>query len=418
MKLSEVESFLENFVFQEVCQGKEMLALPSVTRIEKNIIEGNEVFYYINEYWTSKQRQASSLQEISYRACFKPQLPRFFIEMFTEKNDLVYDPFMGRGTTVIEAVLMGRNALGNDINPLSKILTEPRINLPRGEEVLERLLEIEFYPGLRAEIDLSMFYHTDTEAELVSLRQYLEERKRQEREDKVDRWIRMVATNRLTGHSPGFFSIYTLPPNQAASRERQKKINTKRNQFPQYKDVKKIILKKSRSLLKDITPDICKSVNKRGEGALLFSEEAGFTRSIQEGSVQLTVTSPPFLDIVQYSEDNWLRCWFNALKIELIEKKITMAKTVDRWSEVMQKVFYELYRITRRGGWVAFEVGEIRKGKVKLEEYVVPIGIKAGFTCAGVLVNEQDFTKTANIWGINNNSKGTNTNRVVLFHKE
>ncbi|UNC93755.1 site-specific DNA-methyltransferase [Candidatus Contubernalis alkalaceticus] len=395
-----------------------MLALPSVTRIEKNIIEGNEVFYYINEYWTSKQRQASSLQEISYRACFKPQLPRFFIEMFTEKNDLVYDPFMGRGTTVIEAVLMGRNALGNDINPLSKILTEPRINLPRGEEVLERLLEIEFYPGLRAEIDLSMFYHTDTEAELVSLRQYLEERKRQEREDKVDRWIRMVATNRLTGHSPGFFSIYTLPPNQAASRERQKKINTKRNQFPQYKDVKKIILKKSRSLLKDITPDICKSVNKRGEGALLFSEEAGFTRSIQEGSVQLTVTSPPFLDIVQYSEDNWLRCWFNALKIELIEKKITMAKTVDRWSEVMQKVFYELYRITRRGGWVAFEVGEIRKGKVKLEEYVVPIGIKAGFTCAGVLVNEQDFTKTANIWGINNNSKGTNTNRVVLFHKE
>ena len=35
---------------------------------------------FINEFWTSKQRAASSLHEISYRACFKPQLPRFFIE--------------------------------------------------------------------------------------------------------------------------------------------------------------------------------------------------------------------------------------------------------------------------------------------------------------------------------------------------
>ena len=35
---------------------------------------------FINEFWTSKQRAAHSLHEISYRACFKPQLPKFFIE--------------------------------------------------------------------------------------------------------------------------------------------------------------------------------------------------------------------------------------------------------------------------------------------------------------------------------------------------
>jgi|GEM_PF-5441319 len=33
----------------------------------------------------------------------------------------------------------------------------------------------------------------------------------------------------------------------------------------------------------------------------------------------------------------------------------------------------------------------------------------------GVLVNEQAFTKTANIWGVDNNAKGTNGNRIVLF---
>ena len=44
----------------------------------------------VNEYWTSGQRQANSLHEISYRACFKPQLPKFFIERLTKVGDGVY----------------------------------------------------------------------------------------------------------------------------------------------------------------------------------------------------------------------------------------------------------------------------------------------------------------------------------------
>src|SRR6188768_3788849 len=51
---------------------------------------------FVNEFWTSRQRAAHSLHEVSYRACFKPQLPRFFIERLTKPGDLVYDPFMGR----------------------------------------------------------------------------------------------------------------------------------------------------------------------------------------------------------------------------------------------------------------------------------------------------------------------------------
>ncbi len=70
-----------------------------------------EVPTFVNEFWTAKQRQASSLHEISYRACFKPQLPRFFIERLTQPGDVVYDPFMGRGTTVLEAALLRPGAL-------------------------------------------------------------------------------------------------------------------------------------------------------------------------------------------------------------------------------------------------------------------------------------------------------------------
>ena len=94
-----------------------------------------------------------------------------------------------------------------------------------------------------------------------------------------------------------------------------------------------------------------------------------------------------------------------------------MSKDVEEWSSVMQDVFFELFRITKKGGWVAFEVGEVRGGKVKLDEYVVPLGLKAGFNCVGILINLQEFTKTSNIWGVKNNKSGTNTNRIVLFVK-
>ena len=85
--------------------------------------------------------------------------------------------------------------------------------------------------------------------------------------------------------------------------------------------------------------------------------------------------------------------------------------------QIWWPVFDELHRITVPGGWVAFEVGEVNNGKVKLDEYVVPLGIESGFTCAGVMVNSQDFTKTSNIWGVDNMKTGTNTNRIVLFNK-
>ena len=52
--------------------------------------------YLFNEFWTSQQRQSHSIHEVSYRACFKAQLPEFFIERLTKPGDVVFDPFMGR----------------------------------------------------------------------------------------------------------------------------------------------------------------------------------------------------------------------------------------------------------------------------------------------------------------------------------
>jgi DNA methylase len=377
----------------------------------------SEILRLTGQFWTSGQRQASSLHEVSYRACFKPQLPRYFIRRFTSERDVVYDPFSGRGTTAVEAGLMGRAIIANDVNPLSRVLTEPRLNPPMVSAVEERLSQVKYEKRARADLDLSMFYHLDTESEIIALKQYLAKRRTDGEEDSVDLWIRMVATNRLTGHSPGFFSVYTFPPNQAVSAESQKKINDKRKQTPQYRNTKNIILKKTQSLLSRLTNRDRGNLGTSTKSAQFLTGDARFTTSIANESVQLTVTSPPFLDIVGYASDNWLRCWFNEIGVDEVTATLTMAKTIDQWSLVMADVFKELYRVTRRGGWVAFEVGELRNATLKLEEYVVPLGTQAGFSCEAIVINSQAFTKTSNIWGVRNNKAGTNSNRIVVFRR-
>lgn len=389
----------------------------SKTSIEKVNIDNIEITRYTNEFWTSKQRQANSIHEISYRACFKPQLPRFFINRLTNEGDFIYDPFLGRGTTIIEAGLLNRKVIGNDINPLSIILSEPRFLIPDYNELKEYLQSIPVYKNLRAEIDLSMFYHKDTEGEIVSLKNYLLEKSYSDSLNKLDKWIRMISTNRLTGHSKGFFSVYTMPPNQAVSSERQIRINKKYNQRPDYRNVKEIILSKTKSLIKDITSLEKIRLADVNKTAVFLNSDARLTKIIPDNFVQLTVTSPPFLDVVQYAQDNWLRCWFNGINVNEIEKRITISKTLEHWITIMQDVFYELFRITKKDGYVAFEVGEVKNGKVNLDEHILPLGVRAGFSAIAIIINEQPFTKTANIWGINNNRKGTNTNRIVLFKK-
>jgi len=414
MTTKKLHAHLTKFTLNDLSNS----SLKRKTELEYFEVNGNRIPRFINEFWTSKQRQNNPIHEVSYRACFKAELPRFFIKLLTKENDFVYDPFSGRGTTIVEAALLNRNISANDINPLSTILSKPRLFIPSHEEVIKRLNKLKFKNGSKADIELSMFYHPDTESQIVSLRNYLIRKKKNKEEDFVDSWIRMVATNRLTGHSKNFFSVYTLPPNQAVTPERQKRINKQRKQKPIYKDVKYIILKKTRGLTSGINQNLIDQLKRIGSKTKFSNEDARFTSGIKSSSVHLTVTSPPFLDIVNYAEDNWLRCWFNNVDTNEVARNITITKKLEDWEKVMSDVINELYRITRRGGYVAFEVGEVRKGKVRLDEHIVPLGINAGFECLGVVINLQEFTKTANIWGINNNAIGTNTNRIVVFRKE
>lgn len=380
-------------------------------------IQGWSVPCWERAFWTARQRQAHSMHEISYRACYKPQLPRCFIEALTLPGERVLDPFGGRGTTGLEAALLGRRVASNDANPLSALLLAPRLDPPDPETVAQRLAAIPWHPADHDGLDLSMFYHPETETALRALRAWILGREASGELDAVDAWIRMVATNRLTGHSPGFFSVYTLPPNQAASPKGQRAINAKRNQEPPFRDVPALILRKTRQLLKGLVAEDRARLREAAATACLSTGDAADLGRLGDGAVALTVTSPPFLDVVQYAADNWLRCWFNGLDAEAIGGRLTVPGSLTAWASAMGSVFRELGRVTRSGGHVAFEVGEVRKGTVRLEESVLPLGLEAGLEPLGVLVNRQAFTKTAHIWGVDNNARGTNSNRIVLFRK-
>jgi hypothetical protein len=374
-----------------------------------------EVPTFVNEFWTARQRQASSLHEVSYRACFKPQLPRFFIERLTRAGDVVYDPFMGRGTTLVEAAILGRVPWGNDANPLSVSLTRPRLRPPGVSEIEARLGQIPFDSKAECPEDLLVFYHPTTLRAIASLRKYLQDRKEHGRFDVVDDWIALVGLNRLTGHSSGFFSVYTLPPNQAVSAQSQRRINERRNQMPPPRNVPSIILKKSKQLLKEVDASVRGTLAGVAPRARLLTGPADSTHELGSNSVALVVTSPPFLNVVQYAIDNWLRCWF--LGIDAKSVKLTVPHKLEDWQASMTAVFRELRRVLRPGGHVAFEVGEVHQGRTRLEEAALPCGVAAGLEPVLVLINDQEFTKTANCWGVDNMSKGTNTNRIILFRK-
>ena len=69
-----------------------------------------------------------------YPARFIPQIPATFIKLFTEEGEIVLDPMCGCGTTLVEALLHNRNAIGNDLNPLAALISKGKTTLITEEE--------------------------------------------------------------------------------------------------------------------------------------------------------------------------------------------------------------------------------------------------------------------------------------------
>ncbi len=172
-----------------------------------------------------------------------------------------------------------------------KITCEPRAAVVRAIEALDlswgtstATLQPECFADL---------YHPRTWAELAALRRELGQHP-----PYCGREILALALGRMHGHSPGFFSsktfnVVSLPPRSL------KRLREKHGTTLPYRDVRALLLRAAMRFIP--------------EGRLfgVGSAQRGDARDlpITSGYVDLVVTSPPFLDVIDYGDVNWVRQW-------------------------------------------------------------------------------------------------------------
>jgi hypothetical protein len=115
---------------------------------------------------------------------FIPQIPSYLIQILSNQGDLVFDPFCGSGTTGIEAAILGRRVWHTDANRVSILVTEGKIAALSDSTLrkdLTRLVQEFFwilpnYRTQRAEqlrggvnTELSKWFHPDTLAQLHTI---------------------------------------------------------------------------------------------------------------------------------------------------------------------------------------------------------------------------------------------------------
>jgi len=372
----------------------------------------DDIPYYHGAFFKSGGARLHSSHEFPYRASFNPHLPAFFINALSSEDDIVHDPFGGSGTVAIEAARTGRIAYSCDINPLAKMITDPRIG-PKAtlEAVTQSLETIDWADGEATSLDLpGAFFHPETVRQLGVLRHWLDIKAPL---DAVDpdvsaSFIRMVTLSRLTGHSSGYMSTYTLPPNQATTVASQRRINQKRGETPPERNVKHIIIKKTRSLLRD------GPIPYNGDHRIEVGT-ASDTPWVKDASVSLVVTSPPFCKVVDYGFEHWLRFRFAGIDRNSIA--FSHLSSLTNWTAMIRKTLVELMRVVKPGGYIAMEVGEIKRGSVHLERLVWEAAKDLPCRRLAVIIHDAKFTKSSHIYNVTNGKLGTNTNRIVLMQR-
>ncbi|MBI5324972.1 MAG: hypothetical protein HZB41_06835 [Ignavibacteriae bacterium] len=138
----------------------------TLTRVDGEIpvdleIENGQRFLFIS-YDQSKYSHGLH----KYPAKFFPELPRWLIKKYSEKNDIILDPFSGSATTNVEALLNRRHSVGIDVDPFSRFLAKVKttfINEPELKNCIDDVLNeiIKYKPAFVNKRELPTFPYRD-----------------------------------------------------------------------------------------------------------------------------------------------------------------------------------------------------------------------------------------------------------------
>jgi hypothetical protein len=247
-----------------------------------------------------------------YFAMFPEQFAREHIEKLSAAGDYVLDPFSGRGTTLLEALLGGRRGLAMDVNPVAYCISAAKADVPSLRRVLAELADLEASYGVADHYSLEderrrlppffrrAFYCT-TLRQILFLRRVLAWQG-----DRTHRFITALVLGSLHGEmdkSRSYFS--NQMPRTISTKPRYSLKYWRRNRlYPHKRDVFQILRARANMRLLNGAPPV------RGRVILGDVRSAAKAFHNLRKRIKLIVTSPPYLNVTSYEEDQWLRLWF------------------------------------------------------------------------------------------------------------
>jgi len=341
-------------------------------------------YKYINSYsirdsWKyADGKWGVSLHRICSRTgSFPPSLAYYFIIKYSKTGDKVLDPFSGKGTAPLEACLNGRIGIGNDLSPEAYVLTKAKIRPIGYREVLEwvewakRRVVPRDYDLEEVDDRVRVFYSDYTLKQIMAVRDLL-----MDRDDDISNFMKALMLGILHGPSKLHLSIscshsFSMSPNYI------KKYALKNGLKKPKRDVFKSLLAKAERVLFDGIPAV------RGQAYMCDARHL----PLEDESIDLVVTSPPYFNMQTYAWDNWLRLWFLGYDYEEIGKKLFHTNSLQKFKEFIKDCLTEFYRVLKMDKAAVIVLGAVKlNGRiVNMAEEVAPIAEEIGFNVISII---------------------------------
>jgi hypothetical protein len=294
-----------------------------------------------------------------YFAMFPESFADYWIKRLTKPSDTVLDPFSGRGTTALTALLCGRNAISSDVNDVAICLTRAKTMPPSLRRLRARISNLtnEFQAGrwVAATGATDEFFHhayaKSTLAQLLYLRENLDWKK-----SRADNMIAALILGSLHGESTS---------NRYLSNQMPRTISTKpRYSVKFWKDRKLVAPKRDAfAILSRMADFRYASPLPKGCSIVLHTDMRNLPTAIdpsKNGLIRCAVTSPPYLNVTSFEEDQWLRLWF--LGGASYPKKGTMSRddrhgTADNYWSFISDMWRSLGAVMAGGSHVVVRIG-------------------------------------------------------------
>jgi hypothetical protein len=286
---------------------------------------------------------------------FPASLVRYLIAAYSSPGELIADPFCGKGTTLYEAALLRREAVGGDVAPDAVLVSRAKCSNVRLEQAVGYIEKLKYHDVSVRDIreDIRTFFHPTTLRQLLSVRnQVLKDTDRRDTRD-VATFVCALILGILHGHSRLSLS---LPCNQcfAMSPNYVRGYVTKHGLERPKRDVKKCLVERA---LEFYPRPILQRTVKVYEGSAL---DVGRHVAKHKGNVSLLLTSPPYLNRQTYVKDSWLRLWFLNRDSKEIATSSIETGSIRVFVEFLKKAIPACISVVRSNGRLVLVCGEAK----------------------------------------------------------